>query len=75
MPDTFEASSDDLGGLHDMTMPEGLKTLYFMGWIVYSDGRGEEFGDIRTTYFCREFNPTANMFRPSLEYTDWEFTH
>ncbi len=45
--------------------------LYLMGWIVYFDGRGEEFGDSHTTYFLRQWN--GGRFEVPKGLPDWDF--
>jgi hypothetical protein len=42
-------------------MPE-KKLLFLFGWIVYVDGRGEEFGSSRTTYFLRYYDYSTKRF-------------
>ena len=49
--------------------------LLVLGWVVYEDDRGSEFGDTRTTYFCRAYDSTTQRFAAIPELAVWEFTH
>jgi hypothetical protein len=66
--------SDELGGLN-MVNQTPRKSLYLLGWVVYVDGRGEEFGDTHTTYFGRVFDRSTMRLEISKEILDWEFIH
>lgn len=52
----------------------GSLGLHLLGWIVYVDGRGEEFGATHTTYFCRQYDLFTERFKIA-NIPDWEFTH
>ena len=49
------------------------KRLYLLGYIVYADGRGSEFGANRTTYFCRVADTETKLFTAISLFPDWEF--
>ena len=56
--DKTRVESQEDGGLNEYH-GDGRKKLYLFGWIVYVDGRGEEFGTTKTTYFGQEFEPKS----------------
>jgi len=72
--DKLTVLSNQTGGLEWV---QGLpsKNLYLLGWVVYADGRGEEFGSTRTTYFGRIFNRETRLFTMASDLPDWEFIH
>ena len=72
--DRVTVESNELGGLN-WTHDNGAKKLFLMGWVVYTDGRGEEFGDTGTTYFGRELDPKTRLFGASQILSDWDFIH
>jgi hypothetical protein len=63
-------------GDDDVEPPQtGGDALYLMGWVVYVDGRGEEFGSTRTTYFLRQYDRGTEKFvsSPSTGRGEWEW--
>jgi hypothetical protein len=73
--DKVRIETDGHGGLN-MFHGDNTKHLFLLGWVVYVDDRGEEFGTPRTTYFCRIFNRDNEQFFINQErFPDWEFTH
>lgn len=71
--DKATVESDQWGGLNEF-FGDGRKKLYLLGWVVYFDGRGEEFGTRRTTYFGRQFDAELRLFQPIRHLPDWELT-
>ena len=70
--DRVTISRNDAEGVE--TFSEG-KLLYLLGWVVYVDGRGEEFGSTRTTYFIRQYNAVTRKFVDARTNggVDWEW--
>lgn len=51
------------------------ENLYLLGWVVYVDGRGEELGTTRTTYFLRQFSTGKDIFMiPGEVALEWNAT-
>jgi hypothetical protein len=71
--DRAEIRSPVEAGLVEAMGP-GTKRLYLLGWIVYVDGRGEEFGSTRTTHFLRVWDATYQRFDIVPEW-DWNSIH
>ena len=59
----FTAVSDEWSGMVHLARDEHTKRLCLLGWVTYEDVRKQ----MRTTYFCREWDEARNRFYPTNE--------
>jgi len=72
LPDrTFKPGNTDRTIVNVVGTNPGGASIYLMGWIVYTDERGTEFGDTHTTYFLRQWN--GRRFEIPSGFPDWDF--
>lgn len=74
--DRAVAATGQDGGFQEANGAEDAgKYLFLMGWIIYADGRGVEFGNVRTTYFCLRYDSQRELFRPYTDIPDWNSSY